>query len=216
MKYKPLVIFGSGGHALSVANVALSLGYKIQCFVSPKDSREFLHDIPIVSALGSSLANSKISCAVAVGDNYKRMELVKEIKSRYPNVEFPSLVHASSSIGFWSSLGMGSVVMQGGTVGANCTVGEFSVINTNATFDHDSSLGDFASIAPGAIIGGKVSVGEFSAIGLGAHIKNGIKVGEHAVIGASSLILKFVNDFEVVYGVPAQVVRKRYKGEPYL
>jgi len=31
-----LVIVGAGGHAVSVANVALSVGYKIECFIDKK------------------------------------------------------------------------------------------------------------------------------------------------------------------------------------
>ena len=35
---RPLIIIGAGGHSVSVANVAISAGYKIRCFI---DSSKF-------------------------------------------------------------------------------------------------------------------------------------------------------------------------------
>jgi acetyltransferase-like isoleucine patch superfamily enzyme len=50
-------------------------------------------------------------------------------------------------------------------------------------------------------------------IGANVFLKNGIKIGNGAVIGAGSVVLKDVNDFEVVVGVPAKCIKKRFSEE---
>jgi hypothetical protein len=46
---------------------------------------------------------------------------------------------------------------------------------------------------------------------LGAHvgIKDGIKIGDHAVIGMNSMVTKNVENYAVMAGNPAQLIRYR-------
>jgi len=213
---KELVIFGSGGHAISVSNVALSMGYKIKFFISP-DKKRSLFDRPVIIFEEYLSLNSKDDIfAIAIGDNAKRQALVKTLKNQIPSAEFPSLIHPSSSVGQNSFLGMGSIVMPHVNVGPYSRIGSFCILNSSSSIDHECSLGNYTSIAPGVILGGKVQVNERSAVMIGAKIAHNIKVGSDVVIGANSFVNSDLEDNLLVYGTPAKKIRIRKKGESYL
>lgn len=216
MESRPIVVLGSGGHAISVADLALSVGYSLLAFVDANSDRSEIHGVPILLNFDSIANSPSISCVVAVGDNYQRMKLVEAVKGSHSSFEFPSLVHSDTSIGSWSSIGNGSLIFAGSRVGANCHVGEFTVMNTSSSLDHDSTLAAFASLAPGVTTGGRVSIGSYSAVGIGSVIKHGITIGEHNVIGAASNVLRDIGNHNVVFGNPAEWRRDRKAGDPYL
>ena len=216
MDNRPIVIVGAGGHAVSVADLALSTGFTPLAFVDANSDRSEIHAIPVLLNLESISSSASISCVIAIGDNYQRMRIVEAIKKSHPLIEFPALIHSNSSVGSWSSVGEGSLIFAGSRVGANCQIGEFCILNTNASLDHESTLGAFASLAPGVTTGGRVSIGTFSAIGLGSVIKHGVTIGAHTVIGAASNVLKDLNDLVVVFGNPAERITGRNIGDPYL
>lgn len=216
MSNRPIVIVGAGGHAVSVADLALSAGYSPLAFVDAESDRSEIHGIPVLLDFGSISSSSSMSCVIAIGDNYQRMRIVGEIKKSHPLIEFPALIHSNSSIGSWSSVGEGSLIFAGSRVGANCQIGEFCILNTNASLDHDSTLGAFASLGPGVTTGGRVSIGTSSAVGLGSVVKHGVTIGAHAIIGAASNVLKDFEGLVVVFGNPAERIRDRNIGDPYL
>lgn len=57
----------------------------------------------------------------------------------------------------------------------------------------------------------KVIIGNDVWIGANVYIKNGIKIGNGAIIGAGSVVLKDVGDYEIVVGVPAAFLKKRFE-----
>jgi acetyltransferase-like isoleucine patch superfamily enzyme len=57
------------------------------------------------------------------------------------------------------------------------------------------------------------SVGNDVWIGYGAIILPGVRIGDGAIVGAGAVVTHSVGDFEIVAGVPARVVRKRFTEE---
>lgn len=55
----------------------------------------------------------------------------------------------------------------------------------------------------------KIVIGNDVWIGAKATIQPGIRIGNHAIIGAGSFVNKDVGEYEVVAGIPAQVIKKR-------
>lgn len=58
--------------------------------------------------------------------------------------------------------------------------------------------------------------GQRSVIFIGPSIRHGIWIAADGVVGSSSFVRSDVEDNSVVYGVPAQFVRDRQVGDPYL
>lgn len=153
---------------------------------------------------------------VAIGDNFTRSRVVKEIKDDSPDFRFINAIHPSVIIGDNVQLGSGCLLMPGVILINNSRVGDHCILLTKSSLDHDSQLGDFSSLSPGVTTGGRVNIGKCSVIGIGANILHCKSVGDHCVIGGGALINKDITDHSIAYGVPARIVKKRRKSEKYL
>jgi sugar O-acyltransferase (sialic acid O-acetyltransferase NeuD family) len=212
----PIVIFGAGGHAVSVANVAISAGYKIAYFIDANKKADYLLGIKIIRDISELVNKKDYEYCIAIGDNALRERIYKELMSVNIDINFPSLIHKSAVISIFSTIGNGTVVMPNAIVGPNSTVGKFCIINTQSSIDHDCNMLDFSSIAPNAVTGGTVTIGYRSAISIGAVVKQGLKIGNDSVLGASSYLNKNLVNNKVAYGIPAKEVRDREVGDEYL
>lgn len=211
-----LVIIGAAGHAVSVANVALAAGYVVNCFVDKTRLNQKLFNLPVISDISELDWVQNYNFAIAVGDNAVREKIYYEIVEIFPDARFPSLVHSSAVVSFFSDIEEGVVVMPMAVIGPNSRVGKFSLINTRASLDHDSVMLNFSSLAPSATTGGKVNIGARSVVGIGANVKHGVKIGDDSILGAASYLNHDLPDFSVAYGVPAKFIRNRKLGEKYL
>jgi len=216
LQLRPLVIFGSGGHAVSVANVALSAGYKIECFIDVKKNGSDLLGYKIMGDIAGLGNPDSFSFAIAIGDNAEIETVYKDLVEKFPNLHFPPLIHTSAVISFFTEIGEGTVVMPKAVIGPSSKIGKFCLINTQASIDHDSVMFDYSSLAPGALTGGNVEIGLRSAISIGAIIKHGLKIGGDSVVGANSYLNKDLSNNQVAYGTPAKQVRVRKVGDGYL
>jgi acetyltransferase-like isoleucine patch superfamily enzyme len=96
---------------------------------------------------------------------------------------------------------------QGGVdIGAGCAVASgvivYSQSNQYSLRPGDPILDQGTRYAP-------VSIGDDVWIGAGAIILPGVKIGDHAVVAAGSVIRADVEDWNVVAGVPARMIRDR-------
>jgi len=211
-----IIIVGSGGHAISVTNVAISCGYSVIAYVDDIKCGNLLLDIPIISFEMCKKKYSEKKFFIAIGDNSKRKIVHEKFKYILPNASFPSLIHSSSTIGISSIIGDGSIVMPLSNIGPNSAVGKFCIINTNASIDHDCNMKDYSSLAPGVVTGGNVEIGFFSAISIGSTVKHSVHISDEVVIGAGSYVNKDIEGNVVAYGTPCKIVRSRKHGDSYL
>lgn len=213
---RQLVIFGAGGHAVSVANVALSAGYQIKHFVDKYKKGSDLLGYSIIGEI-AELDSIQVFCfAIAVGDNAARERIYNDLIARSGNLYFPVLVHSSAVVSYFCELKDGTVVMPKAVIGPNSKVGKFCLINTNASIDHDCVMLDYSSLGPAATTGGNVRIGLRSAVSIGAIIKHGLTIGDDSVVGANSYLNKDLPNRQVAYGSPAKQVRGRNIGDSYL
>lgn len=213
---KRLVIIGAGGHATSIANIALACGYSIECFIDKHKTSESLLGTRIAPDIQNIKNPEDHHYAIGIGDNHARQKLYENLTAEKNNLIFPPLIHPSATISFFTEIGEGTVIMPNSCIGPNSKVGKFCIINTHASLDHDCLMGDYSSLAPSATTGGKVIIGERTAICIASTIKHGLEIGSDCVVGASSLALHNISNNTVSYGIPAKEIRRRYPGEKYL
>lgn len=212
----PLVIFGAGGHAVSIACAALDAGFEIHSFVSPTDSPSELLGLPVNHPSEFNWNLSHFQLAVAIGDNNTRKRVSLGLRSNHPHLVFATIVHPSASIGHKSEIGPGTVILQNATLGALANVGYGCILNTGSILEHQSLMGNYSSLAPGVTVGGNCSIGSETAISIGATVKHGIQIGEQTVIGGQSYVNINVPELCVAYGVPAKQIRARKPDSIYL
>ncbi|MDO5971152.1 NeuD/PglB/VioB family sugar acetyltransferase [Flavivirga aquimarina] len=161
-------------------------------------------------------ANNIYGGIIAIGDNWTRKKLYKEIAFTLTNFKFITVIHPDAIIGENVTLGEGTAVMAGVVINSDATIGKQCIINTKSSIGHDVTLKDFCSIAPGVTIGGEVVIGKCSAISLGANIIECVKVGKHSVIGAGALVNTNISNCKTAFGVPAKEIKDRKKDDKYL
>lgn len=209
---KPLIIVGGGGHALSVADAALQLGYELHGYVAPEPSvqtghligwlgddaaldAEALRNIPLLNGLGSA------------GRVEKRRALYLALRDQ--GRSFATVVHPHASMSRLEvRLGDGLQVLARAVIGAGVTLGENVLINTGAVVEHGCTVGSHSHIASGATVCGDCVIGEAVHVGAGATVIQGLKIGFGAVIAAGAVVTRNVEPLTLVAGVPAREHRR--------
>ena len=117
------------------------------------------------------------------------------------------LISKSSVLDDLDKYGEGIYAMPGAIVHKFTEIGDQCIFNTNSTVDHDCILGNGVHVMGGAAISGKVKIGDFSSIGTNATILPNISIGKNCFIGAGAVVTKDVLNNQVVYGVPARLMK---------
>lgn len=188
-----LYIYGNGGHAKVVADIARANSYDNLIFLDDNSDMKFNSNLPkhpIIIAIGNALIRQKLQNLV--------------LSSGF---ELITLIHPTAVIGSDVTIGNGSVVMPGAIINAKSTIGNGVIINSGAIIEHECTIGDFAHICPGVAIAGGSLVGERSWIGIGSSIIQNITIKPDITIGAGSVVVKDILEGSLAYGNPCRVVK---------
>jgi acetyltransferase-like isoleucine patch superfamily enzyme len=109
-------------------------------------------------------------------------------------------IGSATRIGNYCSVARGVKILSSGQVHSLDSISTFPFYLADRALDR----ADFMSLAGDVVIGNDVW------IGVDAIILPGVKVGDGAVIGAGSVVTKDVEAFQIVAGVPARPLRKRF------
>lgn len=122
------------------------------------------------------------------------------------NFERNSVFGPELRIGDNSGIGINCEVYGPVTIGSDVMIGPEVVIYTSG---HEYSRTDIPIRQQGGSEVKQVNIGNDVWIGRRAIIMPGVKIGNGCVIGAAAVVTRDVNDYSVVGGVPAKVIRER-------
>ena len=92
---RKLVIFGGGGHAKVVADIAMKNGFEIEGFLDDNDSVSSVMGYPVLGKIDDCV-KFKETCAFAIGIGNNAVR--KKIFEKYADFEYPVLVHPTARL----------------------------------------------------------------------------------------------------------------------
>jgi sugar O-acyltransferase (sialic acid O-acetyltransferase NeuD family) len=198
MKHHPLVIFGFGGHARSVADVALATGYSKLVFVdsNARDGELFI-DFPV-----QKIPPKEINyCFCAAGDNNHRKDQIKRAIDN--NWVIETIISSHATLGVDSFISKGTIIAHHAHIGPMAEIGVGCIINTGAIVEHECCVGDFSHISINVTLAGRVKVGHHVFIGAGSVVRDKITIGDNIIIGAGSTVIHDLLEPGTYLGSPA-------------
>lgn len=205
-----LAIFGAGGHAKVVADLALLAGWKRLSFFEDNFNVKRKFERWETAGNLDSLLNEKHSfqgAIVAIGSNDARQQKLSLLIQA--GFEIPSLIHPSATVSPYAIIGKGCTVMAASVVNSFSRIGDGCIINTAATVDHDCVVGDYVHVGPGVNIAGTVCIDSGAWIGIGATVIQNLHIGQKATVGAGAVVINDIAESITVAGVPARPISSR-------
>lgn len=205
--YSGLLILGFGGHARSVADVALDAGIPELCFVD--ENARLNERFAGFEVLTEWVGNLPEGWAVipASGDNIKRQsQLDFAVEQGWP---VASLVANTATMGVGSTLGAGCFIARHAHIGPMASVGRGCIVNTGAIIEHECSIGEYTHVSIRACVAGRSHVGRYCFIGAGATVIDGVRVTDHVVLGAGACAHRSLELPGTYVGVPARLMNGR-------
>lgn len=194
-----LVIFGFGGHARSVADVAVGNGYTDIVFV---DKNARASEMYQQFAVFASEPEGQYIYIPAAGDNFERRAQVDNILEQ--NKQLVSIISGRASVSRYSNVARGVFVGHNAHIGPSTSIGRGSIINTSAVVEHDCQIGEFSHISVNSTIAGRVQVGANVFVGAGAVIKDGLTIADNVTIGIGAAVVQDIIEPGTYVGVPAR------------
>jgi UDP-3-O-[3-hydroxymyristoyl] glucosamine N-acyltransferase len=102
---------------------------------------------------------------------------------------------------------------------ANCSIARGSLSNTiiekGTKLDalvhiaHNVRVGKNCELTAGTVIGGSTTTGNSVWTGLNSTLKDNIRIGDNVIVGAGAMVIRDVEDKDIVAGVPAKSIKNK-------
>jgi len=199
-----LLILGCGGHARSMADVALAAGYAELLFVDAQARPgETLLGFPVHKGLPERLP-ATWECLPGSGDGHHRAKQMEQLDALGWPVA--TLISPLASIGAHSHIGRGSVVAHHAHIGPQAHIGMGCIINTAAVVEHDCQVGDYTHVSVHATLAGASRIGSFCMLGAGATVIDRVAIADDICIGAGGVVIAAITRPGTYVGAPARPV----------
>jgi acetyltransferase EpsM len=209
--HQTVIIWGSSGHALVVADILsqqkeVAIAGMIDDFNRDRHGT-LVEGIPVLGGreyLDQAAAQGVTHVVFGFGDCAARLQLAAVVEAK--GLSLATAIHPRATVAGNSRVGPGAVVAAGAVIGPRACLDQNVIVNTCASVDHECHIEAGAHIGPGARLGGLVTVAAAAWLGIGAIVLDRIHIGAGSIVGAGAVVTKDVPAGVVAYGVPARVV----------
>ncbi|UJF35156.1 2,3,4,5-tetrahydropyridine-2,6-dicarboxylate N-acetyltransferase [Paenibacillus hexagrammi] len=113
-------------------------------------------------------------------------------------------------------IGNNAVIMMGALINIGASVGDGTMIDMNAVLGGRAQVGKMCHIGAGAVVAGVIEppsaqpcvIEDDVLIGANAVILEGVRIGKGSVVAAGAVVTQDVEEYTVVAGAPARVIKK--------
>jgi sugar O-acyltransferase (sialic acid O-acetyltransferase NeuD family) len=205
-----LLILGFGGHARSVADVALAAGVLDIKFIDINAHEgESFRGFPVLKDWKGELPTGW-QVFSASGDNTLRRQHRDSCHEK--GWLLARLVAPTATLAVGSDLAEGCFVAQHAHIGPMARIGIGCIVNTGAIIEHECWIGDFTHVSVNATVAGRCRVGSGVMVGAGATVIDGVQIVDDVLIGAGAVVCKSINQAGAYVGNPARKLEALQKG----
>lgn len=198
-----LIIIGGGGHAKSVADLALKNGFNIIGFLDDSDAVTDMLGIKRLGAVSDCEKYAEVAkFVIGIGNNSVRRKIYETYK-----INYETLIHPSAVVGTSVVIENGAVIMAGAVINADTKVGKQAIINTGAVVEHDCVIGEFTMVAPGSTVCGFSKIGNNCWLGAGCVVNNVIDICDNTTVGSGGVVIKSIVESGTYVGVPVRRIK---------
>lgn len=199
---KGMLILGFGGHARSVADVALASGIKQLYFLDNNAKpHESFASFPVKSTMDFELPMDWVVFPAA-GDNKKRSEQCDWAIEQ--GLRLGTLISPTATLGIGAQVGEGSFIAHHAHLGPMALVERGCIINTGAVVEHECFVGQFSHVSIGALVAGRSRIGARCFLGAGSTVIDGLRLAEDVTLGAGACAHRNLDLSGTYVGVPAR------------
>lgn len=201
---KRLLLIGFGGHARSVADVALAAGFEQLLFVDEHGAAgQSFAGFPVAGEMPP--AEEGWPCMPCAGRNeWRREQLARLAAGRRP---VATVISPRATVGVGAQIGAGSFVGHHAHVGPLARIGAGSIVNTGAAVEHDCVLGECCHVSVNATVAGRCRLGNLVFVGAGATVIDGVSIADEVTVGAGGVVVANIGAPGTYVGVPARMLR---------
>lgn len=207
-----LFVLGYGGHARSMADVALDCGIGGLSFVSAEARlNEQFAGYPVVTKMPDRLPDGWAVVAGA-GSNLERKMQIERAEAEH--LPLFSLLSKRAYVGVCAGTGTGCFVAHHAHIGPMVSIGRGVIVNTAAVVDHDCAIGDFTHVSVNATVAGRCRIGSLVFLGAGSTVIDGVRIADDIIVGAGSTVVDDLDAPGIYVGSPARRVDRSSCSDP--
>ena len=214
---KDLVIVGTGGVGKETALIVedineISQEWNLLGFID--DNKELIgKEINGYKVLGDreflNNFDKEVYVVIAIADHCIKEELVQYLTNK--NIQYATLIHPSVKINRSISIGKGCIIYQNVIMTVNINIGNNVIISPKCGIGHDSIIKDYVSLLWNVNVSGNDIIEEGVMMGSGSTVIQGKKIGKASIVGAGAVVIKDVDIYSTVVGVPAKTIKVDYE-----
>lgn len=203
---KKIILVGAGGHSKSVVDSIQKDQFELCGFLD--ENQVGMHmNYPIFGKRVEDIPHyEQYAYFVAIGNVDFRRKWYEKLKNM--NLELVNIIDPSAIISLNAHIGIGNFIGKYAVINAGAEIGDNNVINTKALIEHECKVGNHIHLSTNATINGNVVVEDSVFIGSTAVCNGQLKIGEHSIVGSGSVVIRDVEPYCVVAGVPVKIIRR--------
>ncbi|HJF74796.1 NeuD/PglB/VioB family sugar acetyltransferase [Gallibacterium anatis] len=204
---KKVILIGAGGYAKSVLDSLDKTKYEFYGFIDNFQTVGNYHlGYPILANKLEDIDNKeKYSYFISIGNNLNRLKHFLNLSKN--NCNIINIIDKSAIISAGAKLGTGIFIGKLAIVNNGTIIGDNVIINTKALIEHGCLVENHSNISTNTTLNGDVIVEKMSFVGSSSVINGQLRIGAGAVVGSGAVVIKNVQPYTVVAGVPAKYIK---------